>query len=127
MLYTTFAQGQDSIMVPNNVVLSSAVVPLREPASVDLRARLRHDVKPSALQALLEENVHTPVRSEPHISLEEIDHDEVVVRIAATPIEESDGPGLADEILAAIGAVTREDEPADGHAARRDGGSERTH
>ncbi len=28
-------------MVPNNVVLSSAVVPLREPAAVDLLARLR--------------------------------------------------------------------------------------
>ena len=31
LLYTTFAQGDDSIMVPNNVVLSAAVVPLREP------------------------------------------------------------------------------------------------
>ena len=31
LLYTTFAQGQDSIMVPNNVVLTAAVVPLREP------------------------------------------------------------------------------------------------
>ena len=29
LLYTTFAQGDDSIMVPNNVVLSAAVVPLR--------------------------------------------------------------------------------------------------
>ncbi len=36
LLYTTFAQGQDSIMVPNNVVLTAAVVPLREPAAVDL-------------------------------------------------------------------------------------------
>src|SRR5205814_6462094 len=32
LLYTTFAQGEDSIMVPNNVVLTAAVVPLREPA-----------------------------------------------------------------------------------------------
>jgi small conductance mechanosensitive channel len=109
LLYTTFAQGQDSIMVPNNVVLAAAVVPLREPASVDLRARLRPDVKPSDLQALLDEVVETPVRSEPHISLEEIDRDEVVVRIAATPVSESDGPKLADEVLAAIAVVTRED------------------
>jgi small-conductance mechanosensitive channel len=108
LLYTTFAQGQDSIMVPNNVVLTAAVVPLREPASVDLRARLRPDVRPSDLQALLEENVQTPMRSEPHISLEEVDHDEVIVRIAATPVSESDGPRLADEVLAAIGAVTRD-------------------
>jgi small-conductance mechanosensitive channel len=110
LLYTTFAQGRDSVMVPNNVVLSSAVVPLREPAAVDLRARLRPDVRPSDLQALLEDNVTTPVRTEPHISLEEVDRDEVVVRIAATPISDADGPRLADEVLAAIAAVTREDE-----------------
>jgi small conductance mechanosensitive channel len=116
LLYTTFAQDRDSIMVPNNVVLTAAIVPLREPASVDLRARLRPDVRPSDLQALLEENVQTPVRSEPHISLEEVDRDEVIVRIAATPLSESDGPRLADEVLAAIGAVTRE-----GTEVERDG------
>jgi small conductance mechanosensitive channel len=110
LLYTTLAQGRDSVMVPNNVVLIAAIVPLREPAAVDLRARLRPDVRPSDLQALLEENVRTPTRSEPHISLEEVDRDEVIVRIAATPLSESDGPQLADEVLAAIGAVTRPEE-----------------
>jgi small conductance mechanosensitive channel len=108
LLYTTFAQGDDSIMVPNNIVLSAAVVPLREPAAVDLRARLRPDVRPSEVQDLLEEHVRTPVRSEPHIGLEEVDAHEVVVRIAATPAADSDGPRLADEILAAIAPVTRE-------------------
>src|SRR3954451_18423244 len=106
LLYTTFAQGQDSVMIPNNVVLSAAVVPLREPASVDLRARLRPDIKPSDLQALLAEVVQTPVRSESHISLEEVDRDEVIVRIAATPVSESDGPQLADEVLAALAEVS---------------------
>jgi small conductance mechanosensitive channel len=113
LLYTTLAQDRDSIMVPNNVVLTAAVVPLREPAAVDLRARLRPDVRPSDLQALLEDNVRTPTRSEPHISLEEVDRDEVIVRIAATPLAESDGPRLADEVLAAIGAVTRPEEDDD--------------
>jgi len=89
-------------------------VPLREPAAVDLRARLRPDVKPSDLQSLLDDSVQTPVRSEPHISLEEVDKDEVIVRIAATPLAESDGPRLADEVLAAIGAVTRDGEFVDG-------------
>jgi small-conductance mechanosensitive channel len=110
LLYTTLARGEDSIMVPNNVVLASAVVPLREPSSVDLRARLRPDVMPSTVQGLLQDGVRTPVRSEPHIGLEEIDADEVVVRIAATPAAESDGPRLADEILAAIAPVTRDPE-----------------
>jgi small conductance mechanosensitive channel len=122
LLYTTFAQGEDSIMVPNNVVLTAAVVPLREPASVDLRARLRSGVRPSDLQALLEDNVHTPVRNEPHISLEEVDRDEVIVRIAATPLSDADGPRLADEVLAAIAAVTRDDDEVEfdgGHPGER--------
>jgi hypothetical protein len=113
LLYTTFAQGHDSIMVPNNVVLTAAVVPLREPASVDLRARLRPDVKPSDLQSVLEDSVQTPARSEPRISLEEVDRDEVIVRIAATPLAESDGPRLADEVLSAIAVMTREGDGGD--------------
>jgi small conductance mechanosensitive channel len=120
LLYVTFAQGEDSIMVPNNVVLSSAVVPLREPAAVDLRARLRPDVKPSEVQRLLHEGVRIPVRSEPHISLEEIDSEEVVVRIAATPESEEDGPRLADEVLSAIASVTREGDTDERMAARRE-------
>jgi small-conductance mechanosensitive channel len=123
LLYTTLARGQDSIMVPNNVVLASAVVPLREPSSVDLRARLRPDVRPSAVQELLEEGIRTPVRTEPHIGLEEIDADELVVRIAATPAAESDGPRLADEILAAIAPITRD--AAEGTDAPPDDDSQR--
>jgi hypothetical protein len=95
-------------MVPNNVVLSAAVVPLREPASVDLRARLRPDVMPSEVQSLLEEAITTPVRGEPHIALEEIDREEVVVRVAATPVTDADGPRLADEILGALSNFTRD-------------------
>ncbi len=103
LLYTTLAQGGDFVMVPNNVILSAAVVPLREPASVDLRARLRPDVLPSEVQSLLGESITIPVRGEPTIALEEIDADEVVVRIQATPISDEDGPKLADEVLAAVG------------------------
>jgi small-conductance mechanosensitive channel len=112
LLYTTFAQSGDFVMVPNNVVLSAAVVPLREPASVDLRARLRPDVKPSDVQAMLQESISTPVRGEPTIALEEIDADEVVVRIQATPLADADGPRLADEVLAAIGAATQDEDAA---------------
>jgi hypothetical protein len=73
-------------------------------------------VRPSDVQALLEDAVETPVRTEPHISLEEVDRDEVIVRIAATPLADRDGPKLADEVLAAVAAVTREDrEPVKGH------------
>jgi small conductance mechanosensitive channel len=114
LLYTTFAQGEDSIMVPNNIVLTAAVVPLREPAGVDLRARLRPDVKPSDVQTVIEAAVRTPVRGQPRISLEEIDADEVVVRITATPESEADGARLADEVLAAISQLAQS-----GHTAER--------
>jgi small-conductance mechanosensitive channel len=123
LLYTTFARGDDSIMVPNNIVLGSAVVPLREPSAVDLRARLRPDVMPSEVQELLEEGISTPVRAEPHIGLEEVDSEEVVVRIAATPAADADGPRLADEILAAIAPVTREGQTEERRAARREDGT----
>src|SRR4051794_40550060 len=106
LLYVTLAQGEDTIMIPNNVAMSSAVVPLREPASVNLRARLKPDVKPSELQRFLEENVHTPTRSHPHIRVEEVDDEEVIMRVYAVPELDRDGPRLADEILAAIGEVT---------------------
>ena len=58
------------------------------------------------------------MRAEPHISLEEIDSDEVVVRIAATPESEADGPRLADEVLSAIASVTREGDTDERMAAR---------
>lgn len=112
LLYTTFSSGDDAIMVPNSVVLSVAIVPLKEPAGVDLRARLRPGVTPVDVQELLDEKLKTPVRDRPRITLEEIDGDEVIVRIAATPEHASDGPRLASEVLAALAAQTRGTEAA---------------
>jgi small conductance mechanosensitive channel len=106
LLYVTLAQGEDTIMVPNSVAMASAVVPLREPAAVDLRARLKPDVKPSELQRFLEEKVRVPTRAHPHISVEEVDDEEVIMRVFAVPELDRDGPELADEILEAIGEVT---------------------
>jgi small conductance mechanosensitive channel len=106
LLYTTFAQGDDQVMVPNSVVLNVAIVPLREPDGVDLRARLPADVTPLEVQEVLESSIQTPVRSQPRITLEELDGDEVVVRISATPERPSDGPRLASEVLEAVAAQT---------------------
>jgi small conductance mechanosensitive channel len=109
LLYTTFSQGDDQVMVPNSVVLNVAIVPLREPDSVDLRARLNAEVTPLEVQELLEHQIETPVRDRPHITLEEIDGDEVVVRISATPERPSDGPKLASEVLEAVAGRTVRD------------------
>jgi hypothetical protein len=58
------------------------------------------------MQELLETEIETPVRDRPQIMLEEIDGDEVVVRISATPENPSDGPRLATEVLEAVAAQT---------------------
>ncbi|HEY8581530.1 MAG TPA: mechanosensitive ion channel domain-containing protein [Capillimicrobium sp.] len=107
LLYTVFADGEDEIMVPNNVVLNVAVVPLREPDAVDMRARLRPGVTPADIQRLLEEEVDVPLLERPRIILEELDGDEVVVRIQATPVASNDGQRLASEILTAVSRETR--------------------
>ena len=106
LLYTTLARGDDAIMVPNSVVLNVAVVPLREPAAVELRARLRPGVTPVDVEELLADAIETPIRGRPSITLEELDGDEVVVRVTATPQRPSDGPRLSSEILDAIASLT---------------------
>jgi small conductance mechanosensitive channel len=107
LLYTTFATGEDSVMVPNSVVLNVAVLPLREPEAVNLRARLRAGMTPSDLQEILEKSLQTPLRDAPRITLEELDGEEVVVRIAATPRVASQGRHLASELLSIVSRETR--------------------
>ena len=105
LLYMTLANGDDRILVPNNVVLSGAVVPLREPSGVDVRARLPSDVKPSQVEERLEEVISIATRSDPQVDLEEIEGGEVVVRISATPVARVDGPALADQVVSALDQV----------------------
>jgi small-conductance mechanosensitive channel len=107
LLYTTFATGEDSILVPNSVVLNVAVLPLREPEAVNLRARLRAGMTPGDLQEILEHSLQTPLRDSPRITLEELDGEEVVVRIAATPRVASQGRQLASELLSVVSRETR--------------------
>ena len=107
LLYTTFATGEDSILVPNSVVLNVAVMPLHEPDAVNLRARLRAGMTPGDLQEILERSIQTPLRDAPRITLEELDGDEVVVRIAATPRVAAEGRRLASELLSVVSRETR--------------------
>jgi small-conductance mechanosensitive channel len=106
LLYTILASGADAIMVPNSIVLNVAVTPLREPAAVDLRARLRPGVTPLDLQQRLQEAITVPTRGLPRVALEELDGDELVVRVAATPADPDDGPHLAAEVLEAMAPLT---------------------
>ncbi len=109
LLYTTLARGDDRILIPNNVVLGAAVLPLREPDSVNVRVRIGSTVRPSQLQGILDQQIRTPTRGgNAVVLLEEIDGDDVVVRIQATPERADDGAQLADEIIAVLTSVTGE-------------------
>jgi small conductance mechanosensitive channel len=116
LLYTVLTAGAEQIMIPNNVVLAAAVMPLREPDSVDVKVRLTSGVRPSQVQAILDQEIATPTRSGASVLLEEVDGDDVVVRIQATPEVPDEGAQLADEIMVALSSVTGEHEAAPSNA-----------
>ena len=108
LLYTSVARGDDRLMIPNNMVLAAVVIPLREPDSIDVKVRLSAGIPPSKAQEILDNSISTSTRQPAQVLLEEIDGDEVVVRVQATPSRASEGAQLADEIIAALRAVTDE-------------------
>ena len=104
LFYTSLVKGGERMIVPNSVLLQLTVSPLREPDQVDLRARFDSHVSPADVQARLRERITVPTRYSPHIAVEEIDSDQVVLRITATPLRPSDGAKLAEQII----SVTRD-------------------
>ena len=113
LMYTTLARGADRIMIPNVQVLAAVVVPIVEPSAVDVRVRLSAGIRPSQVQQILDENIRTATRSRATVLLEEIDADDVVIRVQATPEHADEGAQLADEIISALASVTGEHEVVD--------------
>jgi small-conductance mechanosensitive channel len=110
LLYTTLARGEDRIMIPNTGVLAAVVVPVREPSPVDVRIRLSSGVRVAQVQDILDSQISTQTRSQPTVLLEEIDGDDVVVRVQAIPERADDGAKLADEIISTLATVTGQHE-----------------
>jgi small conductance mechanosensitive channel len=113
LFYTTLVSGADRILVPNGILLQSAVTPLREPERVELRARFGAGTSPREVQEMLEERISVPLRYPPHITVEELGRDDVIVRIVSTPLNPGDGAKLAEEVLAGVQG-TDGAEPSDG-------------
>jgi small conductance mechanosensitive channel len=99
LFYTTLVSGADRILLPNSALLQSAVMPLREPERVELRARFGAGTSPREVQQKLEREISVPLRYPPHIAVQELDRDDVVVKIVSTPLDPEDGAKLAEEIL----------------------------
>jgi small-conductance mechanosensitive channel len=117
LLYVTMHDGDDPVLVPNNTALTMSIRPLREPAAVDMRARLPQDVDPEEVQERVVRSLSVPTRDTPHVALEEFDGDEVVVRIKAVPNDSAQGGALAREVLRAVTDMTPDEAPAQQKAA----------
>jgi small-conductance mechanosensitive channel len=102
LFYATLAQGADRLLVPNSVLITLVVVPLREPEKVNLRARFSTDTSPRQIEERLLETITVPTRYKPSVALEEFDEEGVTLRVNATPLRPEDGSQLAEEILAAL-------------------------
>jgi small-conductance mechanosensitive channel len=127
LLHLTLADGGDTVKIPNNTALTMSIRPLREPASVDMRARLPTGVDPVEIEERVASTVTVATKDNPEISLEEFDGDSIVVRIKATPAVHHEGGRLAREVLDAMQELHRSAggsfEPADAwdHAASHPG------
>jgi small-conductance mechanosensitive channel len=107
LFYTQLVKGADRVMVPNNILLQLAVIPMREPDPVELRVRVPAEVTPAELQESLVDRLSVETRYPPHVELEELDDDKLSVVVRATPRNPSQGGRLAAEIVAAIRAGRR--------------------
>jgi uncharacterized protein (DUF302 family) len=85
-------------------------VPIKEPDSVDVRVRLSSGVRPTIVQEILDREITIATRNPAAVLLEEVDGDEVVVRIQATPERSDEGARLADQIINALASVTGQHE-----------------
>jgi small-conductance mechanosensitive channel len=102
LFYTTLSQGADRLLVPNNVLLTLVVVPMREPDKVDVRVRFSSQANPKEIEDRLLQTITVPTRYKPSVLLEEVDGDGVVFRVNATPLRPEDGSQLAEEVLEAL-------------------------
>jgi small-conductance mechanosensitive channel len=102
LFYTTLAQGADRLRIPNSVLLNATVVPIREPDKVDIKARFRGEASPREIEGRLGAAIAVPTRYAPQVWLEEVDGEDIVLRIVATPLRPGDGSQLAEEILGAL-------------------------
>lgn len=108
LLYTVFAQDGDETLVPNSIILASAVTPLRAPEGLDVQARLRPGILPSQVSHLLTNAVDVALYSDIEVQVMEAG-EELVVRVVALPLDEQDGVMLADQVLKVLRRISLEE------------------
>ena len=112
LLYTTLANGEDRILVPNNVVLSGAVVPLRELAAWTARPPRRAGEAERGSRSASSTACRCAREPTPGSTSRSSWTEKSSCGCAPRPSRAEDGAALADEVLAALDAV---------HTAQQDG------
>jgi small conductance mechanosensitive channel len=102
LLHVTLYDGDDQVLIPNEAVLSMSARPIQEPDAVDMRARLPLTVDPEAVQHRVDEALSVSTKGPAHVALEEVDGDDVIMRVRATPQSSDDGGRLAHDVLHAV-------------------------
>jgi small conductance mechanosensitive channel len=102
LLHVTLYDGDDQVLIPNTQILSMSARPIREPDAVDMRARLPLNVDPEAVQRRVDESLSVSAKGPSHVALEELDGEDVIVRVRATPQRPDEGGRLAHDVLQAV-------------------------
>jgi small-conductance mechanosensitive channel len=121
LLHLTLTDGDDLVKIPNNTALTMSIRPLRQPAAVDMRARLPLASEPVEIERRITETVTVATKDAPQVALEEFDGEHIVVRIKATPADHRQGGRLASQVLEAVTALSALSESS-AAPGRSDGG-----
>jgi small-conductance mechanosensitive channel len=105
LLHVTLYDGDDQVLIPNNSLLSMSARPILEPDAVDMRARLPLTVDPQSVQQSVDDALSVSTKGPAHVALEEVDGDDVIVRVRATPQSSDDGGRLAHDVLQAVAGI----------------------
>lgn len=106
LFYTTLFTGDDRVLIPNSLLMRTAVMPLREPDSIQVTARFESSVTPASLKTVLDEQITIALLRPPRVQLKEVSADEVsVFTITVDPVDAEDGIELASEVLLAIRGI----------------------
>jgi small-conductance mechanosensitive channel len=92
----------DTVLIPNNSVLTMSVRPGHEPTGVELSATLPASVKAKDLRERLEKAITVSTRATPILRWQGYKDGQAEVLVSAIPNDPEDHEQLTEEILAAL-------------------------
>lgn len=92
-------------MIPNNLLISSAITPLDQIPAVSFDITIKTGIAPSVVEEVLQYGITVPLKGKVEVVLKNIDR-EIVVNVSATPQQKDQTGILTDQMLNAIQPLT---------------------